>query len=631
MAGEYTFHGVKATEQQVVHEAPKEARSGIPFVVGTAPVHAVGGKVNKPVLCASFEDAQEQLGYSDDWDSYTLCQVMDMHFRKYGAQPVVFVNVLDPKTMKAAVEAAPYSVSEEHTVALPYNTLRDTLVVSMDDAAAVETIAAVNAVMNSTVGQKAGLKGCTVAFSEASRTLDMVLTGPANGVKNTGIFDALKALIADGCSVAIEGREITGLADFTATEAYGAIAAMTAGSTNVSFQVTVTQNSGTAVEYTVVVSYPDETAGQSGTAEPAEADASVPQVQLTAGVDFDVLYDVDAEVCLIELLEDGAAYDAKSLAIGYDQVTPDSVTKKHIIGGKDAVTRAVSGFEVLEYVYHMVGLAPDLLLCPKWSRDPEVALVMAAKAAEINCVFRGFALADIDSDVVRNYEDLEAYKAEKGLNVKKLINCWPMDKYGGKQYDLSVALAGTMAVTDMAEGNIPCASPSNRKVLADAACLADGTEIMLNVNEASRINHLGAVTILTKFIEGNTIYGDKTACWPEESDPQNGDIAGGRMFAFICNNLVVKAWNKVDKRLTRRLIQSVVDEINLWLNGLAADEKILGGRVEFLAAENPTEDIARGLIRYHVYLGTAPTGRSIEFIVEQDLSYLDDAIASLAS
>ncbi len=103
------------------------------------------------------------------------------------------------------------------------------------------------------------------------------------------------------------------------------------------------------------------------------------------------------------------------------------------------------------------------------------------------------------------------------------------------------------------------------------------------------------------------------------------------MFAYICNNLVVKAWNKVDKKLTRRLIQSVVDEINLWLNGLAADEKILGGRVEFLKAENPTADIAQGLIRYHVYLGAAPTGRSIEFIVEQDLSYLDDMIANLAT
>lgn len=487
MAGEYTFHGVMATEQQVAHEPVREARSGIPFVVGTAPVHTAGGSVNKPILCASFEDAREQLGYSDDWDNYTLCQVMDMHFKRYGAQPVVFVNVLDPATMK-----------------------KDVAELEVD------------------------------------------------------------------------------IKDMTGTLPLEAIAA----------NVVVTTAAG-------------ET--------------------LTNGTDYELAYDLDGSGLILELMETGAGAKETMVKCAFTAVDPTAVTKKQIIGGKDAETRKVSGFEVLEYVYHMVGLAPDLLLCPKWSKDPEVALVMAAKAAEINCVFRGMALADIDCSVVRDYEDLEAYKVDNGLDAKKLTLCWPKDKYKGKLYDLSVALAGTMAVTDTAEGGIPCASPSNRTVLADAACLEDGTEIMLNVNEASRINHMGVVTILTKFIEGNTIYGDKTACWPEEYDPQNGDIAGARMFAYICNNLVVKVWNKVDKRLTRRLIQSVVDDTNRWLNALAADEKILGARVEFRKEDNPTEQLSQGKIVYRVYLGIAPTGRSIEFVVEQDLSYLDAAIESLAS
>lgn len=46
--------------------------------------------------------------------------------------------------------------------------------------------------------------------------------------------------------------------------------------------------------------------------------------------------------------------------------------------------------------------------------------------------------------------------------------------------------------------------------------------------------------------------------------------------------------------MTRRLIDSIVDSVNIWLNGLVSEEKLLGARVEFLDEENSTTALMAG-------------------------------------
>ena len=70
---------------------------------------------------------------------------------------------------------------------------------------------------------------------------------------------------------------------------------------------------------------------------------------------------------------------------------------------------------------------------------------------------------------------------------------------------------------------------------------------------------------------------------------------------------ILSMWSKVDKKLNKRLIESVTQSINIWLNGLMAEEKILGGRVEFLEEENTTADLLAGKAKFHIYL-TPPKG-----------------------
>ena len=71
-------HGVYVSQQATSVSTPVVAESGVPFVVGLAPVQAADKPAapGTPVLCTSWSEAVEKLGYSDDWATYTLCEFM---------------------------------------------------------------------------------------------------------------------------------------------------------------------------------------------------------------------------------------------------------------------------------------------------------------------------------------------------------------------------------------------------------------------------------------------------------------------------------------------------------------------------------------------------------------------------
>lgn len=60
-------HGVTASRKSTSVSTPVTVASGVHFAVGTAPVHMVGGKVNEVIMANTYEEAVQQLGYSDDW------------------------------------------------------------------------------------------------------------------------------------------------------------------------------------------------------------------------------------------------------------------------------------------------------------------------------------------------------------------------------------------------------------------------------------------------------------------------------------------------------------------------------------------------------------------------------------
>ncbi len=481
--------GVHVFEKATSVQTPKVATVGIPFVVGTAPVQSAAkpAKSNVPVLVTSWDEAVEKLGFSYDWESYTLCEFMYSHLQLFGAQPVIFCNILDPEAMKKAVEAKDYDVTD-HKATLPI--------------------------------------GAVAGSIKVKATVD------------------------------VEG---------TPTEQ-----------------------------------------------------------ELKADEDYSILYDrddTDTYVCIVELLEDGSAYDAETVSVAYSAADPKTATVADVVDGVAQVDACLTA----------VGLVPDLIAAPGWSHNTVVAAVMATKAAAINGLFKGKAVIDADSgeDGVTEYSQLSGYKNKNNFVDVDQILCWPMVQLGDYRFHLSTQLCGLMATVDAGNRGIPYESPSNKNLKMDACVLKDGTPVNLTWNQVDLIaGSWGVVTAVNFLDSGWVAKGNYTACYPGNTDVKDQFIPVSRMFDFIGNTLIRTFWSKLDKPMTPALRDSILQTCNIWLGGLTGGGYLYGARAEMLAEENPLTSLLDGIITLHIYNAPPVPAQEIDFILEYDVSYMETALAA---
>ena len=481
--------GVHVFEKATSVQTPKVATVGIPFVVGTAPVQSAAkpAKSNVPVLVTSWDEAVEKLGFSYDWESYTLCEFMYSHLQLFGAQPVIFCNINDPASMKREEAAADYTVAD-HRVA-----------VSVD-----------------------------------------------------AIADTIKVSVAEG-------------------------------------------------------------AGETAATRALERDT-----------DYSILYDrddTDTYVCIVELLEDGSAYDAETVNIAYNEANPTTATVADVVDGVAQVDACLTA----------VGLVPDLIAAPGWSHNTVVAAVMATKAAAINGLFKGKAVIDADSgeDGVTEYSQLSGYKNKNNFVDVDQIICWPMVQLGDYRFHLSTQICGLMATVDAGNRGIPYESPSNKNLKMDACVLADGTPVNLTWNQVDLIaGSWGVVTAVNFLDSGWVAKGNYTACYPGNTDVKDQFIPVSRMFDFIGNTLIRTFWSKLDKPMTPALRDSILQTCNIWLGGLTGGGYLYGARAEMLAEENPLTSLLDGIITLHIYNAPPVPAQEIDFILEYDVSYMETALAA---
>lgn len=471
-------HGVSAGKKATSVSTPVTAASGVHFAVGAAPVQMVGGKVNEVVMANSYAEAVQQLGFSNDWKKYGLCEEIYSAFQLYKTAPIFLVNVLDPKKHKADVAAKEYT-PENNQIMLPLEAIADT--------------------------------------------------------------------------VKVKEKE--------------------------------------------------------------------------AGKDFDTFYNDDN--CVIEFL----AGQTAAVEVSYSVVDPTQITKDDIIGGYSIATHKTTGLELIDSTFPKYTVVPDIILCPNWSHDPEVAAVMAAKAENINGVFEAMAILDVDTKEetgVTYYSNVPEWKKKKNFMKPMEIVCFPKVALGDRVFNFSTQLAGSMSATDNKEdlgGGTPCESASNKTLQADRLVTDKGEEVLLDLTQANYLNENGIVTGLN-FYNGFVSWGNYTACYPANTDPVDYFYCINRMFKWVAKSAILSYWSYTDRRLTRRLIDAILQGINDWLNGLTAEEKILGGRVEMNEDENTTTALMAGKVKLHIYLTPPSPLQQLEFVLEYDLSYLEALMAA---
>lgn len=309
------------------------------------------------------------------------------------------------------------------------------------------------------------------------------------------------------------------------------------------------------------------------------------------------------------------------IEISGNKLDPSAVAVEDVIGGV-STDGAKSGFELVNECFPRFRLVPGVLLAPGFSSDPTLAAVMAAKAANINEHFTAIALIDVPTDTVTDYTKVAQWKNKSNIVDPRQVCCFPLLALDGVVYHQSTQLAGLIGKVDGDNDDVPYVSPSNKNYQMTASVLANGKEVWITPEIGEYLNSQGVVTALN-FVGGWRCWGNRTACYPANSDVKDCFISIRRMLSWIGNTLVQSFWQRVDAPLNRRQIDTIVDSANLWLNGMTAKQYILGGRVEFLESENPTTDLMDGKARFHIYITPPSPNREIDFVLEYDPTYIE--------
>lgn len=293
----------------------------------------------------------------------------------------------------------------------------------------------------------------------------------------------------------------------------------------------------------------------------------------------------------------------EKVSVAYEEIDPSAVTKDDVIGGYDTVNDKYEGLELIDKVFSYFRKLPTMILAPKYCENPEVAAIMDTKADYLNTVFRCISIVDIPETITK-YTDVPDTKNQNNLMNPNQIVCWPKVKLGDDVYRMSVQLAGLMMAVDYSNNDVPKESPSNKQMKINGSTIKVGEEfkdIYLTLDQANYLNENGIVTAIN-FANGWTAWGNRTACYPSNTDPKDSFIPAKRLMQYYDNSFVLTHWVDVDKPTTQRLIDTIINSRNHFYNGEVAAENILAGRIEFVAEENPITNLLDGKIQFHNYI-----------------------------
>ena len=329
-----------------------------------------------------------------------------------------------------------------------------------------------------------------------------------------------------------------------------------------------------------------------------------------------------------ELGEGEVDLDTGETTILTPPATPDPalVSADDIIGStSQAGIRA--GLALVEEIFPRFRLNPGLIMAPGFSKIPAVAKAIETACMNIAGFFRAAGIIEV-ADEVPVYSEAPAWLNDNNLCDKdgNTICFFGDCLYNGIVESGAIHLAGCVGGRDQSEGGVPYWSPSNYQLECEGMVHA-GKELFLTPAEANYLNGQGIVTGLN-MIGGLRAWGDQTTAYPGVTDVKDASIPVRRMFTWIGNTIILTCWQFVSSPIRRRLIETVHDTINYWLNGLVARDFILGGRCEFEGADNPTLDLMDGIVRWHVYVTPPSAAREMTFILEYDPSNLNTLFQS---
>jgi phage tail sheath protein FI len=175
------------------------------------------------------------------------------------------------------------------------------------------------------------------------------------------------------------------------------------------------------------------------------------------------------------------------------------------------------------------------------------------------------------------------------------------------------------------KADIPNVSPDNKPISISAACLKDGTEVLLDQEQANVVNSFGVATWLN--MNGFRLWGNNTACYPGNTDPKDRWFSVRRFFCWDDNTFIQTYFQKVSDPLNKRLIEALVDSENVRGNSFVSRGICARYELQYIESENPTTDLLNGTVKFHKYMSPFNPAEDIEEIVEFDPNAISTALA----
>ncbi len=327
------------------------------------------------------------------------------------------------------------------------------------------------------------------------------------------------------------------------------------------------------------------------------------------GTDFTVEYSTDGSKVIVKALTSLAA----STTVTFDVVNPDAVTSSDIIGGTNSTTGAKSGISCVDLVYRIHNLIPNILCSPGWSKNPTVDAALKAASQKINGHWYAWVNSDLVSDSNANtIAKAQTWKASNGYTGAGEAPCWPMAKNGSRLFHLSTLATVVMQQVDNEHDGVPFETPSNKQIDITGICLADGTDLVFDQVQANELNSKGIRTA-TYWGGQWVLWGPHTGAYAygKDMDARDKFDSSVRMIYHIMNDFQKRYGVKVDKPMSRSMVDTILNDYQVFLDSLISDGALLYATIEFNETSNPVSDIVEGDFDFDISTTTTPPGKSL--------------------
>ncbi|WP_069997754.1 phage tail sheath protein [Cellulosilyticum sp. I15G10I2] len=341
------------------------------------------------------------------------------------------------------------------------------------------------------------------------------------------------------------------------------------------------------------------------------------------GIDYSVEYTADGTRVMIKDLKSALG---NSIDVTFSEVDPAAVTDADIIGGTSASGER-TGTAVLDLVYQTFNVVPTILAAPYWSTKSAVDTALKTASQKINGHWYAFVNSDISSTDTgaSTISEAKTEKVDKGYVSSLEAPCWPMGKNGeDKLFHLSTLATVTMQWVDYNNDGVPVETPSNKPIDIKCLCLADGTQIDFDQIQANDLNSKGIRTA--------TYWGGRWVLWGghtgeyeygKDMDKRNVFDSSVRMLQYIANTFQSRYGILVDKPFNRALKDTILNDMQEWLDNLIAQGRLLLANIVFEESSNPISDIVEGDFVFDIATTTTPPGKSLTAKITYTSSGLD--------